>query len=150
MKRQRHGGFLIAKIHQIAGRIFGKKLRNAGIDLNPAQGRIIFVLWHTDRIPISELAQKTSLGKSTLTSMIDRLEASGYVTRIPCSEDRREILIERTDKDKAFEKIYTRLSGDMTRLFYHGFSNKEISQFEDCLVRIYENLAGYEAQSGSR
>ncbi len=138
----------MAKIHQIAGRIFSSKLRTAGVSLNPAQGRIMFVLWHTDRIPISELAKRTSLGKSTLTSMIDRLESSGYVTRIPCSDDRREILIERTDKDRAFERTYTKLSGDMTRLFYHGFSKKEIGQFETYLTRIYENLAGYEAQPG--
>lgn len=144
MKQQRQGGFLIAKIHQIAGRIFSRKLRTAGVDLNPAQGRIMFVLWHSDRIPINELAKKTSLGKSTLTSMIDRLESSGYLSRVPCSDDRREILIERTDRDKAFEKIYTKLSGDMTRLFYHGFSKKDIGQFEDYLVRIYENLINYE------
>ncbi len=149
MKQQRHGGFLIAKIHQIAGRIFGSKLRAAGIDLNPAQGRIMFVLWHTDRIPINELAKKTSLGKSTLTSMLDRLESSGYLSRIPSPDDRRTILIERADKDKAFEKIYTELSADMTRLFYKEFNKKEISQFEAYLLRIFENLTRYEDSAES-
>lgn len=104
----------------------------------------MFVLWHTDRIPINELAKKTSLGKSTLTSMLDRLESSGYLSRIPSPDDRRTILIERTDKDKAFEKIHTELSADMTRLFYKEFSKKEISQFESYLLRIFENLARYE------
>jgi len=144
MKHLRQGGFLMAKIHQLAGRIFSRKLRDNSIDLNPAQGRIMFVLWHADRIPINELAEKTSLGKSTLTSMIDRLESSGYLSRIRYPQDRRKILIERTDKDKMFEKTYVALSQDMTRLFYKGFSNEEISQFETFLLRIYENLTGFE------
>ncbi|MDH4209836.1 MAG: MarR family transcriptional regulator [candidate division WOR-3 bacterium] len=144
MKRQRHGGFLIAKIHQLAGRIFSRKLRDNGIELNPAQGRIMFALWHTSRIPINELARRTSLGKSTLTSMLDRLESSGYVSRIQCRDDRRIILIERTEKDKTFEKKYTEVSQDMTRLFYVGFSKQEIGQFEDDLQRIFDNLLANE------
>jgi DNA-binding MarR family transcriptional regulator len=144
MRRQRQGGFLIAKVHQLAGRIFNRKLKDASIELNPAQGRIMFVLWHNDRIPINELAAKTSLGKSTLTSMLDRLESSGYVSRIHCPDDRRIIMIERTEKDKVFERKYTEVSQDMTRLFYMGFSKQEIEQFEGYLQRIFDNLLANE------
>ncbi len=144
MKQQRRGGFLIAKIHQLAERIFSRKLRKTGIALNPAQGRIMFVLWHNDRIPINELAAKTSLGKSTLTSMLDRLEASGYVSRIQCRDDRRRILIERTEKDRNFEKSYGEVSLDMTRLFYKGFAKQEIEQFEGYLQRVFDNLLANE------
>jgi DNA-binding MarR family transcriptional regulator len=143
MKKQREGGFLIAKIHQLAGRILGRKLRQYGIAINPAQGRIMFVLWHSDGIPINELAKKTSLGKSTLTSMLDRLESSGHVARVPCAEDRRIILVQRTEKDKAFEKLYTELSQDMTKIFYGGFRKKEIDEFEFFLSRIFDNLVEY-------
>jgi len=144
MKRQRQGGFLIAKIHQLSGRILSRKLRQYGIAINPAQGRIMFVLWQNDGIPIVELAKKTSLGKSTLTSMLDRLESSGYVTRLSCADDRRVVLVKRTEKDKAFEKLYVRLSEDMTNLFYSGFRKKEIDQFENYLNRIFDNLVRHE------
>ena len=149
MKRQRQGGFLIAKIHQLSGRILSRKLRQYGIAINPAQGRIMFVLWHNDGIPIVELAKKTSLGKSTLTSMLDRLESSGYVTRVPCADDRRAVLVKRTEKDKAFEKIYVALSQDMTKLFYSGFRKKEIDQFEAYLSRIFDNLVRHEKGGSS-
>ena len=147
MKRQRQGGFLIAKIHQLAGRILSRKLRQYGIAINPAQGRIMFALWQNDGVPIVELVKKTSLGKSTLTSMLDRLESSGYVTRIQCADDRRVILVQRTEKDKAFEKLYVKLSQDMTNLFYRGFEKKEIDQFETHLSRIFDNLTRYEKSS---
>ena len=99
MTNQRKAGFLIAKIHQISGRILSKKLKEYGItELNPSQGRIMFVLWQNDGISINQLAKKTALGKSTLTSMLDRLENSDYLKRIASKDDRRKIIIKRTKK----------------------------------------------------
>lgn len=141
MKVKSEGGFLIAKIHQISGRIFSKILKKAGIDeINPAQGRILFVLWKKDEIPISELARKTQLSKSTLTSMLDRLEKTGYIVRVPSKADRRVILIKRTEKDKLLESKYIQVSDEMTNLFYDGFTSKKIDDFEDSLKRILANL----------
>lgn len=140
MKPKREGGFLLAKIHQLAGRIFSRKLRAYGVEINPAQGRIMFALWKDDGIPINELAKKTQLGKSTLTSMLDRLESSGYVKRVQSREDRREMLIQRTDKDRAAEKTYREVSQEMNQLFYRGFSKREVDMFERHLRRILENL----------
>ena len=100
MTSLKEGGFLIAKIHQLSGRIFAKKLKRYQINqINPAQGRILFSLWQKDNISINELANKTALGNSTLTSMLDRLERSGYIKRVPSRKDRRKILIQRTEKE---------------------------------------------------
>lgn len=141
MKIQREGGFLVAKIHQVSGRIFAEILKKSGIDeINPAQGRILFVLWKKDEIPISELARRTQLSKSTLTSMLDRLEKVGYIVRASSKEDRRVILIKRTEKDKSLENKYIRVSNEMTNLFYNGFTPKEIDTFENYLKRILANL----------
>ena len=144
MRSQREGGFLIAKIHQITGRIFTQKLKDYNIEINPAQGRIMFVLWRNEGISINELAKKTSLGKSTLTSMLDRLEAAGFIKRIPSRQDRRKIIIERTEKDRSFQDLYVQVSQDMTKLFYAAFSKDEIEQFEKYLKRIFNNLVEYE------
>ncbi|KAF0215948.1 MAG: MarR family transcriptional [Geobacteraceae bacterium] len=141
MKQRREGGFLIAKIHQLAGRILARKLKKCGVDeINPAQGRILFALWQSNDISIQELAKKTSLGKSTLTSMLDRLEEAGHVTRVPSKEDRRKILIKLTDKNRALRDVYAQVSNDMTELFYAGFNGMEITQFEENLRRILNNL----------
>lgn len=144
MKPLRQSGFLMAKIHQLGGRIFTKKLKEYDIEINPAQGRIMFVLWKNDEIPIHELAKETSLGKSTLTSMLDRLEEAGYVKRVHSREDRRKILIRRTEKDRSFQDEYDRISQEMLDLYYRNFLEKEIDEFESYLMRIFENLKEYE------
>ena len=140
MKLQSQGGFLIAKIHQLSGRIFSKLLKKHQIEINPAQGRIMFVLWRDDNIPIQELAKKTSLSKTTLTSMLDRLEIMGYITRVPSNEDRRKICIKLTEKDKSLHEKYQQVSMEMTELFYQGLSNDEIDLFEKQLEKTYKNL----------
>jgi DNA-binding MarR family transcriptional regulator len=146
MKPLRQGGFLLAKIHQLSGRIFAKKLKNCNIEINPSQGRILFVLWQNDSIPINELAQKTALGKSTLTSMLDRLETGGYLKRVAAPEDRRQILIKLTPKNQPVQETHEKVSEEMTDLFYRGFSETEIEEFEGKLAQIYRNLGEYEAK----
>jgi DNA-binding MarR family transcriptional regulator len=143
VKNLREGGFLIAKIHHLAGRIFYRMLKDYGLDeINPGQGRILFALWKEDGIPIQELSRRTQLGKSTLTSMLDRLEASGFLRRVPSREDRRKTLIELTEKNARYQQAYEQVSLAMTRIYYDGFTDSEIDRFESSLRRILDNLIG--------
>ena len=145
MKKRRKGGFLISKIHQLSGRIFARMLKEYNIEeINPSQGRIMFVLWQNDGIAITELSKKTSLSKSTLTSMLDRLENDGFIRRKTSDKDRRKIQIWRTEKDKTFQKQYVEVSKKMSGIFYKGFNEEEIESFENMLERIFNNLKGAE------
>ena len=137
----------MAKIRQVSGRVFERILREYNIEITSAQGRIMFALWQQDGISINELAKKTQLGKSTLTSMLDRLEKMGYVRRQRSKKDRRKILIKRTNKDKTLESKYVELSQEITRLFYTGFSRSEIDRFESDLAKVLKNLTDFEAES---
>lgn len=147
MKNQRQAGFLMAKIRQVGGRISERILKKHDVELNSAQGRIMFALWQKDGVSINELAKKTQLKKSTLTSMLDRLERMGYIRRQRSKKDRRKILIKRTEKDRIMEKKYVEVSEEMTRLFYKGFSKSEIDRFEKDLERILNNLTEFEANA---
>ena len=146
MAKIRQGGFLMAKIHQLSGRIFAKMLKGRNIEINPAQGRILFALWLKDDIPIQELATKTGLGKSTLTRMLDRLEGSGHLVRVFPSSDRRKVLIRLTEENKRMKAAYEQVSIEMADLYYKGFSEDEIDRFEGYLKRILENLSAAEGK----
>jgi len=143
-----NGGFLISKIKQIQGRVFEKLLADHHIDqFNGAQGRILFVLWENDNIPISELSDKTGLAKTTLTSMLDRLEKSGYIQRAFDSGDRRKVNIRLTKDAKSLRKNHDAVSERMSEIFYDGFTDKEIIDFEKKLLRILNNLTGKDRQN---
>jgi DNA-binding MarR family transcriptional regulator len=144
---QREAGYLIAQIHQIGERILARKLKEYGLDqINPPQGRILFALWRRDGISIQELGTRTKLAKSTLTAMLDRLEANGFVRRTPAETDRREVIIKLTAGDRALRKAYNAVSREMTALFYGGFGEEERDRFEGYLRRILDNLTGYEGE----
>ena len=136
-----NGGFMISKIKQIQGRVFEKLLAEFGVDeFNGAQGRILFVLWNDDNIPISELSEKTGLAKTTLTSMLDRLEESGHIKREFDLSDRRKVKIKLTEAADKMKSQYDEVSTRMSEIFYEGFNDDEIIAFEDCLIRILNNL----------
>ncbi|MBU5475165.1 MarR family transcriptional regulator [Eubacterium sp. MSJ-21] len=135
------GGFLISRIKQVGTRIFDRMLADSGIDsFNGAQGRILYVLWQNEDISISSLSAQTSLANTTLTNMLDRMENIGLIVRKPDPKDRRNKLIALTEKAKSLQDDYTRISQQMNEIYYTGFTDAEIMQFESYLQRILSNL----------
>jgi DNA-binding MarR family transcriptional regulator len=136
-----NGGFLISQIRQVGGRIFQKLLDRAGVDaFNGAQGRILYVLWQADHVPIVELSKKTGLAKTTLTSMLDRMEEAGLITRVFDKADRRQVRIALTAEAHSLQRDYDRVSREMSEIYYTGFTDAEILAFENTLSRILQNL----------
>lgn len=139
--RKTKGGFLITKIKQVQGRIFDSLLQKAGVEeFNGAQGRILYVLWQEDGLPIIELAKRTGLAKTTLTSMLDRMEERGFLERVTDTEDRRMLRIFLTAKARVLSDRYDKVSEEMSRIFYKDFSDEEIAAFEQTLEKILNNL----------
>ena len=137
------GGFLISRIKQVGGRLFDRMLAEADIDaFNGAQGRILYVLWQGDGLTISQLSAQTSLANTTLTSMLDRMEQSRLIQREPSPTDRRALLIRLTDKARALREDYDRISQRMNEMYYLGFTEEEVRQFEGYLHRVLDNLQG--------
>ena len=140
MTKKTRGGTLLSPVHQVCGRVWNKILReNDMADLEGARGRIIFALWGKDGVPIKTLCEKTSLDKSTLTGIIDRLERDGYIERKPSETDKRSTLILLTGKEQEFANHIQKVSDQINEIFYKGFTDEEITQFESMLERILMN-----------
>lgn len=135
------GGFLISTIKQIQGRIFNRLLNETGIDaFNGAQGRILYVLWKEDDLPIVELAKRCGLAKTTLTNMLERMEEQGHIFRCSDPKDRRQTRIRLSEQARGMEHKYNEVSQKMNQIFYNGFHDEEIRQLEEGLERIVLNL----------
>ena len=140
MTKRTKGGTLLSQVHQVCGRVWNKILReNDMADLEGARGRIIFALWGKDGVPIKTLCEKTSLDKSTLTGIIDRLERDGYIERKPSETDKRSTLILLTGKEQEFANHIQKVSDQMNEIFYKGFTDEEITRFDSMLARILAN-----------
>ena len=120
-----NGGFLVTKIKQLGDRIFENILSEKNIDaFNGAQGRILYVLWQEDGISIRSLSVKCGLAITSLTTMLERMEHQGLISRVQSETDKRKTLLFLTEKAHSLK----------------GFSEEEITRFEECLDRIRKNL----------
>ncbi len=134
-------GFLISQIKQVQARVFQRLLQDSGIEeFNGPQGRILYILWQKEDVPIVELSQKTGLAKNTLTSMLGRMEEAGLIARKSGKTDRRQSLITLTEKARELEGKYREVSDLMNRFFYDGFTEEETKQMDGMLERILDNL----------
>ena len=136
-----NGGFLVTKIKQLGDRIFERILAEKNIDaFNGAQGRILYVLCQEDGVPIKIISEKSGLAITSLTTMLERMEKNGLISRKTDEADKRKTLLFLTDKAKELKEAYDSVSNEMGNIYYRDFTDKEILQFEEYLNRIRVNL----------
>ena len=121
--------------------MFEHILSEKNIDaFNGAQGSLLYILWQEDGIPIRELSRRSGLAVTSLTGMLDRMEAAGLIYRDRGDKDRRKILIFLTDNARSLEKDYNEVTEEIENIYYKGFSKEEIDQCEKYLQRIFHNV----------
>ena len=130
-------------IRLLNGRIFQKLLSQDPEALyRSEQGKILAVLWNSETgcATATDIALATGLANNTLTTMIKKLEEQNLVTISPCGEDKRKKYLVLTDLGWSQQEVSDRVSQELDAIYYKGFSDKEIEQFEDFQERILANL----------
>ena len=97
--------FQFAKAYQLSSRFLTQKVSE--LNLTSVQAMVLGFLTEEDQITSSELGKRTELDSATLTGILDRLEAAGYLERKSNPDDRRSIHIHLTPKGKALGKEAT-------------------------------------------
>jgi MarR family transcriptional regulator, organic hydroperoxide resistance regulator len=93
-------------------KLYSKALESFGITY--PQYLVLLALWEEDGLSAKELGEKLNLGTGTLTPMIKRMEASGWVKRERSTADERKVCISLQpkaleEKDAIVQKIATEL-----------------------------------------
>lgn len=99
--------FQFAKAYQLSSRFLTQKVSE--LNLTSVQAMVLGFLTEEDQITSSELGRRTELDSATLTGILDRLEAAGYLERKSNPDDRRSIHIHLTPKGKALGNEATAL-----------------------------------------
>ncbi|SHI61109.1 MarR family winged helix-turn-helix transcriptional regulator [Streptomyces sp. 3214.6] len=85
---------LTRRVHRIQKR----HLEQRGLGVTPAQARLLRTLAHCDAPPrMADLAERLEVVPRAVTTLVDALEASGKVRRVPDPTNRRVIRIELTE-----------------------------------------------------
>ena len=83
--------FMLARAQQAGGRFWTQAL--ADTNLTAVQAMVLNFLGQEDSTTARELSERTGLDTATLTGVLDRLEASGWIERRRHPSDRRAIHI---------------------------------------------------------
>jgi DNA-binding MarR family transcriptional regulator len=75
-----------------------------GLGLTYPQYLVLSSLWEEDGLAISAIADRLSLESSTITPLVKRLEAAGFLTRLRNPKDERQVLVSLTDKGRSMKE----------------------------------------------
>ncbi|MBW2633096.1 MAG: MarR family transcriptional regulator, partial [Deltaproteobacteria bacterium] len=90
--------FQLAKAYQKAHGLFKKRLLPYG--LTPIQHLILEALWMEDGLSQKDISTRLVLDKATLSGVLDRMSAGGWITKEQDLEDKRTLRICLTGKGK--------------------------------------------------
>ena len=137
------GGYQALQIRLLNGRIFQKLLsKEPEAQYRSEQGKILDILWQKedDQATATDIALASGLANNTLTSMIKKLAEQGLVTIEQSNQDKRKKFVVLTELGWEQKKIGDRVSKELGEIFYQGFPDQEIREFETYQERIINNL----------
>ena len=65
---------------------------------------VFLVLWEHDGVTVGELGRRLYLDNGTLTPLLKKLEAAGYVKRSRDTSDERVVIVSLTDEGRALKE----------------------------------------------
>ncbi len=126
--------FQIAKTYQLASRFLTSKV--CELNLTSVQAMVLGFLTEEDRITSSKLGKRTELDSATLTGILDRLEAAGYLERKNNPDDRRSVLIHLTPKGKALGKETTRALLNANTEFLQALTEEQKNELKSLISTL--------------
>jgi MarR family transcriptional regulator for hemolysin len=135
---RRHVFFLITQVTGRRNRALADRLKPLGITIQ--QWRVLAVLDHAPGCTMGELADFTSVDRTTLTRTLDGMEGAGLVARQVSSADRRSLRLHLTAKGRAAFARVLPIALEQNERAVAGFAPAELERFRQDLRRVYENL----------
>jgi DNA-binding MarR family transcriptional regulator len=130
-------GYLCFAVYS-ANLAFGKAYKPIleELGLTYTQYITIIALWEEDNQTVSRLGEKLFLESNTLTPMLKKLEAMGYLERQRDPEDERQVRVSLTKNGRKLrEKAFNRdLAGAS------GLAPDEFAKLQEAIVTLRNNL----------
>ena len=103
---------VLARAHAAMSAYVERRVAAEGLCLTDFE--VLELLLHQGAMPMSSIGGKVLLTNASMTSVIDRLDGRGFVTRKSDSKDRRIRVVELTKRGHAFiSKLYPRHLQDL-------------------------------------
>ena len=133
--------YTIGRIREKANIFLLKELAQIGFkDIAPSHGDILVTLFQHHELPMTEIANRIHRDRSTVTTLVNKLMKLGYISSKKDSYDNRSTIVFLTEKGKALEPYFEKISQKLYETEYKGISEQEKQIFQSVLEKICENF----------
>ncbi|MBU1209575.1 MAG: MarR family transcriptional regulator [Proteobacteria bacterium] len=140
MKMEYQVGFLLSRATWAMNNFVNRMLRESELtDISVAYFAVLHALWENDGMSISDLGEKAQLEKSTMTSLIDRMEGAGLLRREDHPTDRRAYRICLTARGKEMEKKLDQVVNRAYRHLTKGIAEKDLQKAIEICKQLVQN-----------
>ncbi len=108
------------------------------LDLTYTQYVVMMYFWEHGSSNVKSVGKTLLLDPSTLTPLLKKLEAKGYLTRTRSKEDERNLLLELTDSGKALRDKALDVPAEMCRCM--DLTEDEAATLYRILYKILQNV----------
>ena len=112
------------------------------LDLTYTQYIVMMVMWEEKELNVKELGDKLFLDSGTLTPVLKKLEAKGYVTRERSKIDERTLIVTLTDGGKELRESAVGIPVGMRGCL--KLSDEEMIQLRTMLNKILSDMGDLE------
>lgn len=106
------------------------------LDLNASEINALANLADGQGRTVSQLGAAVGSKPTTLTSVLDRLERRGHISRTSRAGDRRSVLIELTDSGRETASVITRTLADIEHRALGGLAPEAVAGFHAVLSAL--------------
>jgi DNA-binding MarR family transcriptional regulator len=131
----------ISLLNEDITKLTAKKFKEIGIqDIKPSHAPIIAAIFnHGGKIQIGHLTKRLKRSKSTITSMVNRLESLGYIKRTYSNDDKRVIYLAATEKTEEFFTDFDRAIKDIVKQKFADFTLEDKQNLYSLIERTFDD-----------
>ena len=108
--------------------------------LVPSHGAVLSVLFKSEPATMQQLAHACGRDPSTVTALVKKLKAQGYVNIQQSAEDGRRRCVTLTAEGRALAPKFERISARLTEMQSQGLSAAELDEAQRVLGIIEDNF----------
>ncbi|TLH57719.1 MarR family winged helix-turn-helix transcriptional regulator [Mycolicibacterium aubagnense] len=108
------------------------------LNLTYPQYLVLLVLWEEDRVTVGRLGERLQLDSGTLSPLLKRLEANGFIRRERSQQDERQVEVTLTSAGRKLEakaQCIPEKLGAQT-----GITEREAADLRDAIRRLTDAL----------
>jgi DNA-binding MarR family transcriptional regulator len=139
-------GFIAGRASLALSKRLQQKFRKLGYDITAEQWSILVKLWEKDGESQQEICTGTNRDKPSVTRLIDNLEKSNLVIRVPDKDDRRVNVVYLTNLGKELKNILIEEAQATYEEAFEGISEDDILTTRKVLNKLFINLFGIECE----